>query len=101
MDLLALADALEAGAKALREHAARDTATGQLPLESPWIEWAGGEQPPDTYGKAVDVVLRDGYAMTGPASALTWEHGFEPLDGSRAGVSDIVRYRISAEQPDE
>ena len=94
MDLLALADALEAGAKSLREHAARDTATGQLPLEQPWVEWAGGEQPADTYGKNVDVVLRDGYKMSGPASALTWGH--VPV-----GASDILRYRISAEQPDE
>jgi len=93
MSLTAIADALEAAAAELRRHAAADTDTLPLPLEGDgWVECSGHEQPPETYGKNVDVQLRDG-DITGsaPAAVLAWYH-----DGNG---SDILRYRISAEQP--
>jgi hypothetical protein len=105
MDFIAMAETLEAQAASLRRHAAELAAEGQgaLELEAPvvgeWRDWEGGEQPPESFGKVVDVQLRDGYEMRGPASALEWLPGAGP---SKTAVRrDIIAWRISAEQPDE
>lgn len=101
MDFIAMAETLEAQAASLRRHAAELAAEGQgaLELETPtageWKPWEGGDQPPETYGKIVDVELRDGETISGPASALVW-----PVDENQNG-RDIVKWRISAEQPAE
>jgi hypothetical protein len=96
MDFIAMAETLEAQAAALRRYASRDTETAPLPLEpqeAEWVEWTGGDQPADTYGKWVDYHLREGVEGTGPSGALTWDH--------QDAASDIVAYRLSAEQPAE
>jgi hypothetical protein len=105
MDFIAMAETLEVQAASLRRHAAELAAEGQgaLELEAPvageWRDWEGGEQPPESFGKVVDVQLRDGYEMRGPASALEWLPGAGRLENG--GTRDIVKWRISAEQPDE
>lgn len=99
MDFIAVAETLEAQAAALRRHAAALANEGQATLEleptDEWIEgWAGGEQPPETYGKNVDLRFRSGYLEVGvPAHAWQWGHVNKDTN------SDIVAYRISAEQP--
>jgi hypothetical protein len=97
MSLLAIAEALEAAAAKLREAAARDTETLPLPLENDgWKEWAGGEQPPETYGMRVDVTFAgdnsDNVRPSMVADVLDWSH--------TNAVDDITRYRLSAVQPD-
>lgn len=98
MSLSAIADALEAAAAELRRHAAADTDTLPLPLENAgWVEWSGGEQPPETYGKWVDIQLHDGFSTDGHDSAtIVWLHA---APGTREADANVVRYRISAEQP--
>ena len=88
MGPIQLAEALEAAAAKLREIAARDT-----PADDGWREWSGGEQPEETYGKVVDIRFRNGSWEPGvPAAIWTWGHSGQSRD--------IVRYRISAEQPE-
>lgn len=89
-DLIAIAETLEAQAAALRREAARLAQAGQAELalepagDGAWIDWPGGEQPTDTYGKNVDV--QDEHDIwTGPASLVSWHLR--------------LSYRISADQP--
>src|SRR5690349_17013312 len=96
VDYLAMAEILETQAASLRREHERLTASGQqsLELDAPgdteWHEWDGGEQPPETYGRNVDVKLRDGYEMSGPAGAITWEHH----DAKEGGARDVTLWRL-------
>jgi hypothetical protein len=98
-DLLAIAETLEAQAASLRREAARIAAAGQAELElEPQAEWRdhdGSEQPTGTYGKNVDVALRDGEEWTGPANVCAWQHDPEHPENGQ-----IARWRLSAEQPE-
>jgi hypothetical protein len=109
MDFIAIAETLEAQAASLRRHAAELAAEGQgaleldVPAAGGWHEWEGGDTPPaEAMGRNVDVQLRDGDVISGPAAALTWgwEHN-AAAHPENEGRRDIVEYRISAEQPDE
>lgn len=95
MDLLALAERLEATAAELRAAHSADTSTAELPFDG-WREWAGGDEPPeDTRGKVVGVRLRSGEESVGPAGVWGWNrYPGKPARG------DIVAYRIAAEQPE-
>jgi hypothetical protein len=102
VDLVAIAETLEAQAGALRREAARLAGEGQAELEltpavGSWVTWEGGEQPESTYGKVVDVRLRDGYEMSSPASALVWLHN-SPYADAPNGSRDIIAFRISADE---
>lgn len=119
MDYIATAETLETLAASLRREHARLELGGdpQLPLAPPvddgwrpgqeeeseqpadnneWHDWNGGAVPPEAYGKNVDVVYREGIRPgdTAPAAVLDWRHnGGDP--------TDIVEWRISADQPVE
>jgi hypothetical protein len=98
MNLLVLAEQLEATAAELRAAHSADTETAALPFDG-WKDWTGGDDcPDDARGKVVDVILRDHYEMSGPAAALDWGHN---VHGDRnSGMRDVMRYRIAAEQPE-
>lgn len=88
MDYIAMAETLEAQAASLRREHARLAAAElpQLPLGDGWRAHPGGdhEQPPETYGKNVDV-KDERTIWTGPAAAVGWTMPCE--------------WRLSAEQP--
>lgn len=96
MDYIAMAETLEAQAASLRREAARVASEGQTELElaaAPvWMEWSGGEAPPDAAGKFVDVRTRDEDEFFNmPSAVVTWRHHNDP--------SDVVQWCLSVEQP--
>lgn len=61
--------------------------TPETPYDDGWIEWKGGECPV-ARDVEVDVEFRNGVRRQGPAGGWFWNH-------DRAGLLDIVRYRLS------
>ena len=58
------------------------------PNTRPMLTWAGGELPVAS-GKYVEVELRSGNRLSGPAGRFTWTHGDTPTP------HDIVTWRVA------
>ena len=58
------------------------------PNTRPMLTWAGGELPVAS-GKYVEVELRSGNRLSGPAGRFTWTHGDTPTP------HDIVAWRVA------
>ncbi len=96
MDFLAMADVLEAQAASLRRHAAAIANEGQASLrlgdEAPWIDWAGGDEPPVPGATLVEISTRQGVSIL-PANAVNWAH-------NGGNFYDVLAYRLAAVQPE-
>ena len=96
MDYIAMAETLEAQAASLRREAARIAQADQaeLPLNDAWHDHDGSEQPNGTYGKYVDIKLRDGEEWTGPANVVHWVR-----DNEHPENGHVAAWRLATEQP--